>query len=66
VDHCIVVRANTVQFHNPLLSGITDDFLSRYRLKRLGAYSTGGGLDDITCWSKSGTWPSSKNLASWP
>jgi len=66
VDRCLVVRASSVQFAEPLPSGITDQVLSKCMV-RLGSLPSGDdGVDEITCWSRPDLpWPT-ENLSDWP
>lgn len=65
VDRCILVRASTVHFAEPLPSGITDQVLSK-SLARLGSLPSGDGVDEITCWSRPDLpWPT-ESINDWP
>jgi riboflavin biosynthesis pyrimidine reductase len=64
VDHCIVVRATTVQFHDPLPSNIDTETMIQASLDFLGSVQS--GVDTIDCWSRIGlSWPT-EQLEDWP
>ena len=65
VDRCILVRASTVRFVEPLASGITDSVLQQAGLQKLGT-SVSGCVDQLEYWSRPDqTWPTPE-LADWP
>jgi riboflavin-specific deaminase-like protein len=65
VDRCILVRASTVRFVEPLASGITETDLQQAGLQKLGT-SVSGGVDQLEYWSRPDlTWPTPE-LANWP
>lgn len=69
VDRCLLVRATTVAFAAPLPSGLaTPHEVQQYGLQQIGTYPSGGGVDEIECWSMDGTWPSGSDrpLSDWP
>jgi riboflavin biosynthesis pyrimidine reductase len=70
VDRCLVVRATTVTFAQPLPSNIDDTLLLAAGLTRLGRYPL--GVDEVECWSRNNNnnndnagWPT-KVLSDWP
>jgi riboflavin biosynthesis pyrimidine reductase len=65
VDRCLIVRAVTVKFPQPLPSGLSDEYLSEQcGLQCLGRYAS--GVDEITCWTRPNlSWPTSR-LEDWP
>jgi len=72
VDRCLLVRARTVEFVEPLPSGIDADFLRQNGLVHRGTVPSGGGVDEIECWSRPELdWPSNSasdgdELGDWP
>ena len=68
VDRCLLVRARTVEFAEPLPSGISADFLSQHGLVHRGTVPSGGGVDEIECWSRPDVdWPGAPDeLGDWP
>lgn len=62
VDRCVLVRATSVTFRKPILSGINEHVLMSAGLKLLGTYTS--GVDEVECWSREG-WPT-EELSEWP
>ena len=62
VNRCLLVRAQSVRFSDPVPLGI--DNLNDYELRHLGTVPS--GVDEIECWAKENDkWPTEK-LEDWP
>jgi riboflavin biosynthesis pyrimidine reductase len=64
VDRCLVVRATTVTFAQPLPSNIDEALLSAAGLTRLGRYPL--GVDEVECWSRNNNNNNNNDNAGWP